>query len=34
LKLLEGDFIEGDILEIDYNKDNVFDFKKVGDFIV
>jgi len=34
LKLLEGDFIEGDILEVDYNKDNVFDFKKVGEFIV
>lgn len=34
LKLLEGDFIEGDILEVDYNKDNVFDFKKVGEFII
>ncbi|MHA1105369.1 MAG: ATP-dependent chaperone ClpB [Promethearchaeota archaeon] len=34
LKLLEGDFIEGDVLEVDYNNDNVFDFKKVGEFIV
>ncbi len=34
LKLLECDFNEGDILEVDYNKDNVFDFKKVGEFIV
>lgn len=31
LKLLDGEFLEGDIIKVDWKKDEVLDFEKIGE---